>query len=243
MEGTDIGSANTRYEQQAVWTEALRSYLFKKLSGKDQLSILEVGCGTGAVIRNLEMNYSDRIRMMAGIDINRAVLKFAKKMNNSDYIQSDGSKLPFASHTFDLVYCHYLLLWVKEPETVIREMKRVSKVNGLCAVMAEPCYKELSAEPEELSELAEMQKSKLRGSGANINIGAELQSLFRNAGFTEFEFEKYQQLKSTDAFIENEIKQLTRDIGITDFKADPKVSYKYYVPTYFALAENKEDNL
>ena len=41
---------HARYVQQARWTNQLRHYLYRKAGLRDGQQILEVGCGTGAVL-------------------------------------------------------------------------------------------------------------------------------------------------------------------------------------------------
>ena len=39
-----------RYQQQAGWSKTVRDHIFLNLNLPDPASILEVGCGTGAVL-------------------------------------------------------------------------------------------------------------------------------------------------------------------------------------------------
>ena len=39
-------------------------------------------------------------------------------------------RCPFTNASFDLTFCHYLLLWLKDPLSAIKEMKRVTRPGG-----------------------------------------------------------------------------------------------------------------
>ena len=223
-----------RYSLQAKWTKPFRNYLFTKLPVTDDISILEVGCGTGAVMEDIQPILPGRIRQISGMDICRDSLVFASTKNNFQYIQGDGIHLPFIESCFDLTYCHYFLLWVQMPKDFLSEMLRVTKKGGICAVMAEPCYDEMKVEPEELKNLALKQKKVLLEKGANANIGNSLYELFHEAGFSEIEFGKYNDGKTDMDFLNNEIKQMLLDTDENYFKLHSNVNYTYKIPTYYA---------
>ena len=45
---------HARYTQQANWTRKLREYLFERTGLKTATRILEVGCGTGAILSEIQ---------------------------------------------------------------------------------------------------------------------------------------------------------------------------------------------
>ena len=51
-----------------------------------------------------------------------------------------GEFLPFPTNYFDITLCHYFLMWVKKPLMVLEEMRRVTRVGGWIACLAEPDY-------------------------------------------------------------------------------------------------------
>ncbi len=67
-----------RYLQQAGWTAEIRKHLFEKAGLKPGSKVLEVGCGTGAVLSQIagKMELS-----LTGIDIDQASLAFAQQQN------------------------------------------------------------------------------------------------------------------------------------------------------------------
>ena len=226
-----------RYSLQAKWTRPFRNYLFTQLPVTDNISILEVGCGTGAVMEDIQLLFSGMIKLISGVDNYRDSLVFASSKNNFSYIQSDGNLLPFIDSSFDLTYCHYFLLWVQKPKDVLSEMLRVTKKGGICTVIAEPCYEEMIVEPEELHNLALKQKKVLSDKGANVNIGNSLYALFSEAGFSNIEFGKYKEVKTDKEFLSNEIKQMLLDTKDELFELHSNMNYTYNIPTYYAIAK------
>src|SRR5512134_3202020 len=69
----DLSSAcmnwHTRYSQQAKWTRDLREYIFEKTDLNRAQRVLEVGCGTGAILSELPKHPNKY-----GLDIDPAAL-------------------------------------------------------------------------------------------------------------------------------------------------------------------------
>lgn len=52
----------------------------------------------------------------------------------------DALVLPYPSGIFDITFCHFLLLWVRDPLLALLEMKRVTRSGGAVLALAEPDY-------------------------------------------------------------------------------------------------------
>ena len=127
-----------RFLQQALWTKPLRDYLFRQTGLANLGKVLEVGCGTGALLGEIERRFSGTI---SGLDLDYGFLRQASANTlRSKLIQGNALHLPFPPGCFELVYCHFLLLWVADPLQVIREMKRVICPGGYVLALAEPDY-------------------------------------------------------------------------------------------------------
>ena len=67
-----------RYLQQAAWTSDLRAYLFDKTGLTQARRVLEVGCGTGAILSTLQTSASSsRTMSLHGLDLDAAALNEA----------------------------------------------------------------------------------------------------------------------------------------------------------------------
>src|SRR5271157_5671352 len=114
-----------RYLQQAAWTRGLRDYLFDKTKLSRAERVLEIGCGTGAILSMLHTSAS-----LHGIDLDAAALNEAHlHVPNAFLTHGDALALPYLNQSFDITYCHFLLLWVNDPLQVLTDMKRVTKAN------------------------------------------------------------------------------------------------------------------
>lgn len=232
---------HTRYLQQATWTRSLRNYLFEKAGLKDACRVLEVGCGTGAILRELKTTAA-----LHGLDLEaQALAQCRNYAAGASLVQGDAHALPYPDRYFDIVYCHFLLLWVENPLQVVREMARVGKAVIACA---EPDYSQRIDEPPELRPLGAWQTEALRRQGANPFVGAALAEIFHQAGIrleetgplqrsdvmrTAGEWQEEWAVIESDlaAFISGEDIQTMRRL---DEQARQSGKRRLYVPTYFA---------
>lgn len=167
-----------RYMRQAGWTKELRTYLFESAGVRSAHHVLEVGCGTGAVMMDLGSPGA-----VFGLDIDLGALEHCRRhIPSALLVGGDALTLPFASHSIDIVYCHFLLLWVRNPIQAILEMKRVTRPGGSILSLAEPDYGSRLDEPAELAILGHWQAESLRQQGADPTFGSRLASTFSQAG-------------------------------------------------------------
>ena len=168
---------HARYVQQANWTRDLRNYIFNKVHVEDARRVLEVGCGTGAVLSEVPNHQN-----LHGLDNDRTALETCRLLvPEAALTEGDALQLPYLDQTLDIVYCHFLLLWVRDPLQALLEMKRLTKQDGYVIAFAEPNYLQRVDAPEELVPLGKWQTEALIQQGADPGLGARLAELFFEA--------------------------------------------------------------
>jgi SAM-dependent methyltransferase len=181
----DIKEWHAQFRHQADWTRALRDFLFTRIGIDSRHRVLEVGSGTGAILRELSERGS---HALFGLDINKEFIDFsAHTVPVAQLTLGDAHELPYKASVFDVTLCHFLLLWVLDPGKVIAEMRRVTKPGGAICLLAEPDYGGRIDYPDALVQLGVWQEQALINQGAETRIGRRLNSLLLSAGLAEFE--------------------------------------------------------
>ena len=121
------------YDQDMRGQHARSLYpiLLEKLSDISYHSALDLGCGTGEMIKMILEQ--DAQKSLTGIDLSEKMLEIAKgKLNDrAKLLLGDSEHLPFQDGTFDVVYCNDSFHHYPAPENVLAEVKRVLKTGGL----------------------------------------------------------------------------------------------------------------
>jgi SAM-dependent methyltransferase len=174
---------HSRFLQQAAWTRDLRVYLFERANLNRARRVLEVGCGTGAIISDLAT-----AAPIHGLDLEPARLAEAHRhVPTAALVCGNALALPYPSGVFDIAFCHYLLLWVRDPLQTLLEMKRVTRPGGAVLALAEPDYNSRVDKPDALAPLGRWQAESLQRQGADPGLGSRLAILFRQAGIQPIE--------------------------------------------------------
>jgi SAM-dependent methyltransferase len=174
---------HSRYLQQARWTRDLRSHLFERLSLPHARRVLEVGCGTGAILESLSTPAA-----IHALDIDLANLQAVQQHASPARLAcADALALPYPARSFDITFCHFLLLWVADPLQALKEMERVTQAGGYVLALAEPDYGKRLDRPRALVPLGKWQRQALIRQGADPDLGRRLADLFQQAGLTILE--------------------------------------------------------
>ncbi len=109
----------------------LDSYL-SQINFPDAAQVLEVGCGTGPVVRRLAS--WPRVGRVTGLDPSPILLSKAMSLSdgvpNLIFKEGDGRALPFDDEVFDVVIFHTTLCHVPQPEKALAEAYRVLRSAG-----------------------------------------------------------------------------------------------------------------
>lgn len=87
--------------------------------------VLDLGCGRGGVV---ELFWRD-VKLAAGLDPDSPSLA-EHRAPGMPILRGVGERLPFAGESFDLVVCLWVLEHLKEPLTVLGEVRRVLRPGG-----------------------------------------------------------------------------------------------------------------
>jgi ubiquinone/menaquinone biosynthesis C-methylase UbiE len=155
---------------------------------RDDMTLLDVGCGPGTVT-------ADLARVLAGgevvgVDASGKVLDAAREhaaalgYSNVRFEQANAYELPFDDDTFDVVYAHQLLQHLSDPVAALREMRRVAKPGALVAVR-DADYAAMAWYPESagLNEWNELYHEVTHAYGFEPDAGRRLMSWVQEAGF------------------------------------------------------------
>ena len=88
-------------------------------------SVLDLGCGRGGVV---ELFWRE-VRLATGLDPDSPSLS-EHRAPGMPAIRGVGERLPFADESFDLIVCLWVLEHLKEPATVLGEVRRVLRPGG-----------------------------------------------------------------------------------------------------------------
>jgi predicted TPR repeat methyltransferase len=94
-------------------------------------SVLDVGCGTGLVGRELRAGgFSGRLE---GLDLSEASLEIARQAGGYDGLRAADLQqpLPVADDTHDAVVCVGVMTYLPDVEATWRELARVARADGL----------------------------------------------------------------------------------------------------------------
>lgn len=170
---------DAQLRRQSLWLRdsflwILKSKVLANSQWAEAPTALDVGCGPG-----FTMELFGPLMRVEGVDIDPAMVQAASS-KGLKVAQADAEDLPFQDRSFDVVYCSFLLLWVKDPVKVLDEMKRVSR--DWVIVLAEPDYGARLDYPPELSGLKDIVISGMKSEGGDPLIGRKLRSFFSLAG-------------------------------------------------------------
>jgi len=126
-EGYDYYSLKEGNNIQKFW----HKYKFKEVIDriKDNSKILDIGCGSGALLTLLPKNQ----KLIIGLDISKNQIRFAKKLlGNNFFIVGKAQNLPFKKGSFDYIFLIEVLEHIdpKEGTNILKNIKELLNDGG-----------------------------------------------------------------------------------------------------------------
>jgi SAM-dependent methyltransferase len=127
----EYARAAQRYDEEwAFYLEATTRETLKRMPMAPAARVLDVGCGTGELLRRLRAKYPDAV--LAGLDPVAEMLTVAgeKLSGKEDLRIGYADSLPWTSASFDLVVSCNMFHYISHPIDALREMARVLRPGG-----------------------------------------------------------------------------------------------------------------
>ncbi len=151
--------------------------------------ILDVGCGTGALTRELAVRVGED-GSVTGLDANPGMLAVAQRHGSGiDWQLGDAASLPFSDGVFDIVASQFALMLFEDREKSLREMWRVLSPEGRLTV----AVFDQVVRNKAYGAIADIYENRVGSEIANalrfpFSLGdvSELDALFENAGIAPY---------------------------------------------------------
>ena len=123
-----FGNASASYDISARLQRNSGSHLMSWLPNNNDLTVLDLGSGTGFFTDLLASKY----KQVIGVDISKKMLNFANQNRHHAilWLQADAYKIPLQNNSIDLVYSNLMVQWCDPLAPIIDEVMRVLKPGG-----------------------------------------------------------------------------------------------------------------
>lgn len=202
---TTLKSCTFHSRLLAEWLAGPRGRLLRRAQIGRRQRVLEIGCGHGIVTAEL-------VRRSAGsvVCLDRTVEPALNVRSlGALLVEGDAAHLPFAAHTFDLVLCQNVLMWVQDAPAAVQEVAGTLQPGGVLVAL-EPDYGGMMEHPREIA-LRDLWLTGLRRAGADPEGGRALPAICEAAGLdTWVELQGIPQPASAEAL------NLLADLPLTE---------------------------
>ncbi len=167
-----------------MWSDDRSALDAMRLGDADTESVLDVGCGNGALTQVLLEECDCGV---VGCDADAALLG----ENPAPCIVGDACTLPFCDSSFDLVACQALLVNLHEPERAVEEFVRVASDRVACVEPDNSGVRVESTVEDERGVARRSRRLYLEGVGTDVSLGADASEPLGNAGLEEVTVARY----------------------------------------------------
>ena len=128
----NFGSASSSYDVSARLQRFSGKYLLPWLPNRHDLTVLDLGCGTGFFSDVL----AKRFQRVIALDLSKDMLNYTKTHRDPqiNLLNANAMSLPFQDNSLDVIYSNLVIQWCQPLTTLLSEIKRVLKPGGIFIV-------------------------------------------------------------------------------------------------------------
>jgi ubiquinone/menaquinone biosynthesis C-methylase UbiE len=181
----EYSKAAGRYDEKwAFYLEATTRETLRRIPMSPTARVLDVGCGTGELLRRLRAKYPDAV--LAGLDPVAEMLDVARQKLSAkeDLRIGYADSLPWPAAGFDVVVSCNMFHYITHPVEALREMARVIRPGG-ALVLTDWCDDYLACR------LCNLYLRLTNRAFYKTYREAECRSLLRQARFSAVRLERY----------------------------------------------------
>lgn len=162
-------------QRQHQWLSPARSRLLRAAQIQRRRRIVDLGCGWGMVTAELAERCEAQI---IGLDLHEPTLESARRSlpeafsSRVNFQLSLEQQLALQDASVDMIFAQCAFLWMKDPQAMLSECRRVLADNGVLALL-EPDYGGIMEWPESIS-TRDIWLDALQRAGAEPLIGRKL---------------------------------------------------------------------
>jgi 2-polyprenyl-3-methyl-5-hydroxy-6-metoxy-1,4-benzoquinol methylase len=107
--------------------------LLGHLKNERNLKLLDLGCGQGHITAKIKMQFNEF--EISGLDHSISAIDFAhSNFKGIDFVVADAYSSPYCNEYFDVIVCNNLWEHVPDPMSLLYEIKRILKSDGLLII-------------------------------------------------------------------------------------------------------------
>ncbi|MFX0025896.1 MAG: class I SAM-dependent methyltransferase [Candidatus Hermodarchaeota archaeon] len=168
------------FDEKLKWTAELRNNLYIKSNLAQKRNLLEIGCVTGELLKEIGVMYDLKLY---GIDNDAVKIEYAKvnlekNMINAKLMVMNISNNSFEDKMFDVIISYFTFLWIKDLKKAISEIHRILTEDGIFLILGEPDFGGLIEYPD--CNLKKEIMYNIKNLGGDPAIGRKLNQYFTN---------------------------------------------------------------
>ena len=183
------GRADPSYREMVNMRTADKEAEFFLPHLRSGMDLLECGCGPGNIALGLAAVVAPG--KVVGFDLSADEIEIARRqalersISNVQFEVQSAFDLPYADHSFDAVFSHFVLQRLDQPVRALKELHRVLKPGGVIGLRGTIHEGLIVAGPHEevIKECLGIYLEDWKRTGGDPNIGKRFRALLHEAGF------------------------------------------------------------